>query len=146
MDRTGKYTIGITGVGKNGKFEGIYAMGRKYGLAYSAKIDSLKKHGDRIYVINGADDAQKYAQYLSRLYRYEFRHSAKHYGVSVNEFRIYPLKLTEHCFDELEFEDGVQLVNEKKEREWSKKYQFIGDYKNIGTVLVKQDNPEEKGR
>lgn len=137
MDRKGKYTIGSAGVSKNGKFDGIYALGRKYGLAYSASIDSLQKHGDRIYVIDGAEDAQKYIQYLSRLYRYEFRHSAKHYGVSPSEFRFYPIKLTDHRFDDLEFEGDVSLVNAKREREWSKKYQFIGDYNNIGTILVK---------
>jgi hypothetical protein len=135
---TGKYTIGISGVGKNGKFEGVYAMGRKYGLACSATVNNLQKHGDRIYVINGAEDAQKYAQYLSRLYRYEFRHSAKRYGVSMNEFRIYPIKLTDHRFDSLEFEGEIRPSDEKRERAWSKKYQFIGDYKNVGTILIKK--------
>jgi hypothetical protein len=141
LDRAGKYTIGISGVGKNGKFEGVYAMDRKYGLACSATIDKLQKHGDRIYVIAGAEDAQKYAQYLSRLYRYEFRHSAKRYSVSMNEFRIYPIKLTDRSFDKLEFEGEIKLVNAKQERAWSKKYQFIGDYENVGTILIKQENP-----
>ena len=137
MERIGKYTIGCSGVGKNGQFDGIYAFGRKYGLPYSASIDGLRKNGDRIYVIVGAEDAQKYVQYLSRLYRYEFRNSAKYYDVSPSEFRFYPIKLTDHLFNDLEFEGNVCLVDQKKERAWNKKYQFMGDYQNIGTVLVK---------
>lgn len=124
-----EYTIGFRTMDKNGKqVDGVYVFG-KYVAYISTDLEKVKEKGDAIYVISRLEDAQKYVQYLSRLYRYEFRKMANQLNVSVDNFGIYLIKLSDNRFK------GYKFVESKNGTKLSKsnngKYKFEGNYSNV---------------
>ena len=127
-----KYTVGCRVLNKDGHvIDGIYIFGG-YGLPYIGNdIPKTGKHS--IYVIDGAEDAQLYIQYLSRLYRSEFRKRAKKLNASVKEFRFYPIKMTDARVKDLVLEKD----NQYRMRSRTDEHQFLGQKHNIGVYYIK---------
>ena len=130
-----KYTIGCHVLNKDGSIaDGIYVFG-KYGFPYiSNAVETFAEKECSIYVIDGAENTQKYIQYLSRLYRYEFKSRAKKLAAPVKEFRFYPIKLTDKRFDGYTLEKDVKWRHKKQE---NAQYQFLGDVNTVSICYVK---------
>ena len=130
-----KYTIGCHVLNKDGSAaDGIYVFG-KYGFPYiSNAVETFAEKECSIYVIDGAENTKKYIQYLSRLYRYEFKKRAKELSAPVQEFRFYPIKLTDKRFDGYTLEKDSKWRHNKKE---NAKYHFLGDTNTVSICYVK---------
>lgn len=130
-----KYTIGCHVLNKDGSTaDGIYVFG-KYGFPYiSNDVSTFPEKECSIYIIDDAENTQKYIQYLSRLYRCEFKSRAKKLAAPVQEFRFYPIKLTDKRFDGYTFEKDTKWRANKKE---NAKYQFLGDASTVSIYYVK---------
>ena len=128
-----KYTIGCRVLDVDGHVkDGIYIF-NQYGLPYIGnEIPKTGKHS--IYVVEGAEDAQLYIRYLSRLYRQEFRKRAKQLNASVKEFRLYPIKMTDERVKDLVLEKDSQYRVCSRTDE----YQFLGQKHNIGVYYIKE--------
>lgn len=126
-----KYTIGCHVLGKDGHIvDGIYIFG-EYGLPYITN-NPPKTGKESIYIIDGEKDTQLYIQYLSRLYRYEFRSRAKKLNAPVKEFRFYPIKMTDIRVKDLVLEKDSHYRPRKRDD-----YQFLGQQHNIGIYYIK---------
>lgn len=131
-----KYTIGCRVIDRNGEVcDGLYVFGR-HGFPYiTNNVEKFTNDGQSIYIIDGATDTQKYIQYLSRLYRYEFKNRAKKLNADVREFRFYPIKLTDKRFNGCTFERDTKWYPNKREHP---KYRFEGCPYNVSICYVKK--------
>ena len=129
-----KYTIGCHVLNQDGSTaDGIYVFG-KYGFPFiSNKIETFAEKECSIYVIDDAENTKKYIQYLSRLYRYEFKSRAKKLSAPVKEFRFYPIKLTDKRFEGYTLEKDPKWRHKRE----NDKYQFIGDANAVSICYVK---------
>lgn len=128
MELVGKYTIGGRVLMQDKRVvDGLYVLG-KYGLPYiNTNFDKLEKE-DGIIVLDDLETAQNYIRYLSRIYRYEFRHRAKKLNVNPGEFRYYLIKLTDPMFANTKI---GERFNKKLQKESSSKYKFLGRYNKV---------------
>ena len=135
---SGKYTIGCRVLEKDGRVtDGIYIIG-DLGFTWISnpeKINFDTKHMREIYVIDNADDAAKYVQFLSRIYRNEFRSRAKKLNADVGEFRFYPIKMTNPMFKNCDLKLSRNHKVGKQEMEL-----FQGDSNNIHLYELVQNN------
>jgi hypothetical protein len=124
-----EYTIGCRTMNKDGeRVDGIYVFG-KYLPYISRDLEKVREKGDAIYVISTLEDAQKYVQYLSRRYRYEFRNRAKNLNVSVDNFGFYLMKLSDKRFKNYALVESKHGTKLKKSNDG--KYKFEGTYCNV---------------
>lgn len=140
MKRDGLYTIGCRTTDKEGNpTDGFYVHGKYVPCCLS---NLQKAHeGDRLIVIKTSEDAERYAQYLSRNYRYEFRKWAEKLeqkGVCSKEEAMrrqafYPIKLTSSKLDILEFPDELPQAGMRL----NSKYQFLGNRYNLTLMPIK---------
>lgn len=130
-----KYTIGCHVLNRDGQAcDGIYVFG-EYGLPYiSNNVANFAEKKCSIYVIDGAENTQKYIQYLSRLYRYEFKGRAQKLNAPIREFRFYPIKLSDKRFEGCTFDKDSKWRYKKKE---DAKYHFLGDANSVAIYYVK---------
>lgn len=137
---SGKYTIGCRVLEKHGRVtDGVYTIG-DLGFTWISKpeeIDFKEKHIREIYVIDNIDDVQKYIQFLSRIYRNEFRSRAKKLNVDVSEFRFYPIKLTNSMFENCDLKLSRNHKIGKQEMEL-----FKGNSNNIYIYELVQKNKQ----
>ena len=140
MKRDGLYTIGCRTTDKEGNpTDGFYV----YGKYVPVCVSNLQKthDGDKLIIINNPEDAQKYAQYLSRNYRHEFRKWAEKLaqkGVctkaeAMRRQAFYPVKLTSSKLDDLQFTDEITYGTIRLK---SGKYEFLGDKQNLALVPI----------
>lgn len=87
-----RYVIGVQVSKKDEIDDGVLVLGER-GQLHPLLIhrqESVPRY--KIIVFESASDAQKYAAYLSKTYRKQFKRMAKEVGSKMNPFRIYPLK------------------------------------------------------
>lgn len=135
---SGNYTICCRVLEKDGRVtDGIYIIG-DLGFTWIASEEDLNndpKGCREIYVIDNAEDAEKYVQFLSRIYRNEFRSRAKRLNVDVGEFRFYPIKMTNPMFKNCDLKLSRNHKVGKQEMEL-----FQGDSNNIHLYELVQNN------
>lgn len=87
-----RYVIGVQVSKKDEIDNGVLVLGER-GQLHPLLIhrpESAPRY--KTIVFESASDAQKYAAYLSKTYRKQFKRMAKEVGSKMNPFRIYPLK------------------------------------------------------
>ena len=89
------YTIGCKIVNRKTKevVDGLFVMG-SLGLPHVHSSGLKCQQGDTIYLIEGADNAKKLVQYFAKAYKSEFKTTVKRTGMGMENFKFYPLKIT----------------------------------------------------